>query len=54
MNGIYLQAVLKGWRNSTSFTLALLLLDGAMWGLLNSADSALSSGTKCWWWRWPA
>ncbi|MGQ7158790.1 inner membrane CreD family protein, partial [Escherichia coli] len=26
MNGIYLQAVLKGWRNSMLFTLALLLL----------------------------
>lgn len=25
MNGIYLQAVLKGWRNSMLFTLALLL-----------------------------
>ncbi|EQA0896508.1 cell envelope integrity protein CreD [Escherichia coli] len=42
----YLQAVLKGWRNSMLFTLALLLLDGVMWGLLNSADSALLLGTS--------
>ena len=46
MNGIYLQAELKGWRNSMLFTLALLLLDGVMWGLLNSADSALLLGTS--------
>lgn len=46
MNGIYLQAVLKGWCNSMLFTLALLLLDGVMWGLLNSADSALLLGTS--------
>ncbi|MGM1165599.1 inner membrane CreD family protein, partial [Escherichia coli] len=43
---IYLQAVLKGWRNSMLFTLVLLLLDGVMWGLLNSADSALLLGTS--------
>ncbi len=41
-----MQAVLKGWRNSMLFTLALLLLDGVMWGLLNSADSALLLGTS--------
>ena len=40
------QAILKGWRNSMLFTLALLLLDGVMWGLLNSADSALLLGTS--------
>lgn len=34
------------WRNSMLFTLALLLLDGVMWGLLNSADSALLLGTS--------
>ncbi|CBG91759.1 cell envelope integrity protein CreD [Citrobacter rodentium] len=45
MNGVYLQAVLKGWRNSIMFTLALLLLDGVMWVLLRSADSALLLGT---------
>ncbi|MDN8601158.1 cell envelope integrity protein CreD [Citrobacter sp. S2-9] len=45
MNGVYLQAVLKGWRNSVVFTLALLALDGVMWVLLNSADSALLLGT---------
>ncbi len=32
MNSVYLQAVLKGWRNSVLFTLALLALDGVMWG----------------------
>lgn len=31
MNSVYLQAVLKGWRNSVLFTLALLALDGVMW-----------------------
>ncbi|EMC4517347.1 cell envelope integrity protein CreD [Salmonella enterica] len=30
MNSVYLQAVLKGWRNSVLFTLALLALDGVM------------------------
>ncbi|MDP1217346.1 inner membrane CreD family protein, partial [Klebsiella pneumoniae] len=34
MNGIYLQAVLRGWRNSLLFVAALLLLDGVMWFLL--------------------
>ncbi|MCR6678987.1 inner membrane CreD family protein, partial [Escherichia marmotae] len=46
MNGVYLQAVLKGWRISMLFTLALLLLDGVMWGLLNSADCALLLGSS--------
>lgn len=41
MNSVYLQAVLKGWRNSVLFTLALLALDGVMWGLLRSEDSSL-------------
>ncbi|EBS7633595.1 cell envelope integrity protein CreD [Salmonella enterica] len=45
MNGVYLQAVLKGWRNSVLFTLALLALDGVMWGLLRSEDSSLLLGT---------
>ena len=45
MNGIYLQAVLRGWRNSLLFVAALLLLDGVMWFLLHSADSALLLGT---------
>ncbi|HBW2263190.1 TPA: cell envelope integrity protein CreD [Klebsiella pneumoniae] len=45
MNGIYLQAVLKGWRNSLLFVAALLLLDGVMWFLLHSEDSALLLGT---------
>ena len=45
MNGTYLQAVLKGWRNSLLFTGALLGLDGVMWFLLRSEDSALLLGT---------
>lgn len=45
MNGVYLQAVLKSWRNSALFTLALLLLDGVMWGLLRSEESSLLLGT---------
>ena len=45
VNGIYLQAVLRGWRNSLLFVAALLLLDGVMWFLLHSEDSALLLGT---------
>lgn len=45
INGVYLQAVLKGWRNSFLFVCALLLLDGIMWLLLRSEDSALLLGT---------
>ncbi|EOE3021196.1 cell envelope integrity protein CreD [Klebsiella pneumoniae] len=45
MNGIYHQAVLRGWRNSLLFVAALLLLDGVMWFLLHSEDSALLLGT---------
>lgn len=45
MNGVYLQAVLKGWRRSVLFTTALLGLDGVMWFLLRSEDSALLLGT---------
>ncbi|BDP21729.1 cell envelope integrity protein CreD [Klebsiella pneumoniae] len=45
MNGIYLQAVLRGWRNSLLFVAALLLLDSVMWFLLHSEDSALLLGT---------
>ena len=45
MNGIYLQAVLRGWRNSLLFVAALLLLDGVIWFLLHSEDSALLLGT---------
>lgn len=45
MNGVYLQAVLRGWRNSLLFVAALLLLDGVMWLLLHSEDSALLLGT---------
>lgn len=45
MNGVYLQAVLRGWRNSLLFVAVLLLLDGVMWFLLHSEDSALLLGT---------
>lgn len=45
MNGVYLQAVLNGWRNSILFTVALLALDGVMWVLLRSQDSSLLLGT---------
>ncbi|EPY7083183.1 cell envelope integrity protein CreD [Klebsiella variicola] len=45
MNGVYLQAVLRGWRNSLLCVAALLLLDGVMWFLLHSEDSALLLGT---------
>ncbi|HHL2822617.1 TPA: cell envelope integrity protein CreD [Citrobacter murliniae] len=45
MNGVYLQAILQGWRNSMLFTVALLSLDGVMWVLLRSQDSALLLGT---------
>ncbi|HHQ5724229.1 TPA: cell envelope integrity protein CreD [Klebsiella variicola subsp. variicola] len=45
MNGVYLQAVLRGWRNSLLFVAALLLLDGVMWFLLHSEDSALLLST---------
>lgn len=46
MNGIYLQAVLRGWRNSLLFVAALLLLDGVMWFLLHSEDSSAAAGYR--------
>ncbi|MDK9365596.1 cell envelope integrity protein CreD [Lelliottia wanjuensis] len=45
MNGVYLQAVLKGWKRSVLFVVALLGLDGVMWFLLRSEDSALLLGS---------
>lgn len=45
MNGVYLQAVLKGGRRAVPFTLALLALDGVMWGLLRSEESSLLMGS---------
>ena len=45
MNGVYLQAVLKGWKRSGIFVVALLGLDGVMWFLLRSEDSALLLGS---------
>ncbi|WP_421356353.1 cell envelope integrity protein CreD [Pseudocitrobacter faecalis] len=45
MNGVYLQAVLKSWRSSLLFTLALLVLDGVMCALLRSEESSLLLGT---------
>lgn len=45
MNGFYLQAVLQGWRRSLCFVAGLLVLDGILWQLLQSEDSALLLGT---------
>ncbi|MNO98432.1 Inner membrane protein CreD [compost metagenome] len=45
MNGVYLHAVLKGWKRSAVFVVALLGLDGVMWCLLRSEDSALLLGS---------
>ncbi|MCG7781451.1 cell envelope integrity protein CreD [Lelliottia amnigena] len=45
MNGVYLQAVLEGWKRSAVFILALLGLDAVMWFLLRSEDSALLLGS---------
>lgn len=45
MNGIYLQAVLKSWKRSGLFVLALLGLDVVMWFLLRSEESALLLGS---------
>ncbi len=45
MNGMYLQAVLKSWKRSGVFVLALLGLDVVMWFLLRSEDSALLLGS---------
>lgn len=45
INGVYLHGMLKSWRASLSFIGALLVLDGVMWGLLNSEDIALLLGT---------
>lgn len=45
MNGMYLQAVLKSWKRSGIFVLALLGLDVVMWFLLRSEDSALLLGS---------
>jgi len=45
MNGVYLQAVLKSWKRSSIFVLALLGLDVVMWFLLRSEDSALLLGS---------
>ncbi|WP_460645965.1 cell envelope integrity protein CreD [Leclercia adecarboxylata] len=45
MNGVYLQAVLKSWKRSGLFVLALLGLDVVMWFLLRSKESALLLGS---------
>lgn len=45
MNGVYLHAVLKGWKRCAVFVMALLGLDGVMWFLLRSEDSALLLGS---------
>lgn len=45
INGFYLKAVLNGWKVSLMFTAGLLALDGILWQLLQSEDSALLLGT---------
>lgn len=45
INGIYLQAVMKGWKRSLAFSAGLLILDGVLWQLLRSQESALLLGT---------
>lgn len=45
INGIYLQAVLKGWKRSLGFSAGLLTLDMVLWQLLRSQESALLLGT---------
>lgn len=47
MNSVYLQAVLKGWRNSVLFTLALLALDGVMWVAVLPPATAISARAYC-------
>ena len=55
MNGIYLQAVLKGWRNSMLFTLALLFAGWCDVGTGSTLPIARCCWEPvCWWWRWPA
>ncbi len=44
MNSVYLQAVLKGWRNSVLFTPCWLALDGADVGLLLRKIVVASTG----------
>ncbi len=44
MNSVYLQAVLKGWRNSTVYA-GVIGAGWRMWGLLRSEDSSLLLGT---------
>ncbi|MBB3322556.1 cell envelope integrity protein CreD [Atlantibacter sp. RC6] len=45
INGIYLQAVMKGWKRSLVFSAGLLTLDAVLWQLLRSQESALLLGT---------
>lgn len=45
INGIYLKAVLSGWKAGGMFALGLLALDAVLWQLLQSEDSALLLGT---------
>lgn len=45
INGFYLKAVLNSGKASVMFTLGLLMLDGVLWQLLQSEDSALLLGT---------
>lgn len=45
VNGVYLQAVMKGWKRSLAFSAGLLTLDAVLWQLLRSQESALLLGT---------
>jgi len=43
--GIYLTAVLRGWRRSTGFSFALAMLYAALFGILRSEQNALLLGS---------
>lgn len=43
--GIYLAAILKGWRRGTGFTVALAVLYAALFGILRSEQNALLLGS---------
>lgn len=45
INGVYLQAVMKGWKRALIFSAGLLTLDAVLWQLLRSQESALLLGT---------
>ena len=43
--GIYLAAILRGWRRGLGFTVALSILYGALFGILRSEQNALLLGS---------